>query len=106
MSRYFPHETLEVYKLAVQVARKILAAKFPRGLSPLRDQAVRASTSMPLNIAEGNARRGDAKKNHFEIARGSAAETCAILDVVQIDDYEQIQYDLRRIAAMLYNLSK
>ena len=42
-----------------------------------RDQWLRASQSIPLNIAEGNGKTADADRiRHFEMARGSALE-CA-----------------------------
>jgi len=39
-----------------------------------RDQLKRASLSVVLNIAEGNARRGKDKLNRFSFAEGSARE--------------------------------
>jgi four helix bundle protein len=48
----------------------------------LRDQLLRASSSAVLNTAEGfgSASRG-VKRRHYEIARGSAMECVAILDL-------------------------
>ena len=106
MSRYFQHEKLEVYKLSVSVTRRVLKLNFPKGFSALKDQAFRAVTSIPLNIAEGNGRNGAARKNHFEIARGSAAEVCAILDCVELKGADGVQEDLRAIGAMLRTLAK
>jgi four helix bundle protein len=40
----------------------------------VKDQLRRASVSVLLNIAEGNARRGKDKMNRFAIAEGSARE--------------------------------
>jgi four helix bundle protein len=49
----------------------------------LRDQLDRASISIVLCIAEGAGRRTSADKAHFfTIARGSAAECGAILDLL------------------------
>jgi len=106
MARDFPHERLEAYKLALSTARWVLKLKFPRGLSHLRDQAVRCSTSIPLNIAEGNALMGDARRNHLRIAHGSAAELCALLDLIDFPDTEEQQHNLRRVGAMLYVLAR
>ena len=98
----FRHETLDVYRLAVEVARKIRRAQWPRRTAHIRDQAVRGSESMVLNIAEGVARGpGDARKNHHSLAFGSAAETLAALDVVDLPDKDEIDQLLRRIGAML-----
>ena len=46
---------------------------------PARDQWLRASQSIPLNIAEGNGKTADAdRRRYFEIAGGSARECAAI----------------------------
>ena len=48
-----------------------------------KDQLDRASTSIPLNIAEGNGKFSNADRARFlEIARGSALESAASLDVL------------------------
>ena len=45
---------------------------------PARDQWLRASQSIPLNIAEGNGKTAEAdRRRYFEIARGSALECAA-----------------------------
>ena len=50
----------------------------------LRDQLDRASASIVLNIAEAAGRRAQKEKGHFyAIARGSAMECAAILDVAR-----------------------
>jgi len=103
---HFDHERLHAYKLAVSIARRIAKARFPRGDAGLKDQAVRASRSSALNIAEGAARGGKAKANHYRIALGSAAETCSVLDITAIDNGDEIQNDLRRLGAMLHSLSR
>jgi hypothetical protein len=58
MDYRFDHENLDVYRLALEVAREIAAWPAPRGWAALHDQAVRASSSAVLNIAEGRARGG------------------------------------------------
>ena len=73
------HERLDVYRVALDVARWARATEFPRGDSALRDQAKRAADSAVLNIAEGSTQRGRARANHYRIAAGSAAEACAVL---------------------------
>ena len=102
----FTHEGFDCYRLAVRVARWLHRTRFPRGSADLRRQAVRAADSVVLNIAEGFARDGGAGKNHFRIALGSAAETCAVLDLVDIPEADDRQHDLRRIGAMLAKLSR
>jgi len=100
----FPHEILDCYRLAVGVARWVLAQRFPPRCSELADQAVRAATSVPLNIAEA-CRQGAAGRNHFRIAMGSAAELCAVLDLVDLPGGAERQAELRRIGAMLRRLA-
>ena len=57
MQRLFDHEKLEVYQagLALIVWLEPILQKLPKSLSVI-DQLDRASTSIPLNIAEGNGR--------------------------------------------------
>ena len=102
----FDHERFDCYRLALGVARWLRNARFPRGDADLRRQAVRAADSVVLNIAEGTSRRNDAAKNHFRIALGSAAETCAVLDLVAIAGARERQQELRRVGAMLAVMSR
>src|SRR5689334_21324883 len=97
----FPHESLDCYRLAVGVARWTAAARFPGRHADLADQAMRAAQSVPLNIAEGCARGGQAGRNHYRIALGSAAELTAVLDLVDLPGAADRQAELRRIGAML-----
>lgn len=49
------------------------------------DQWLRASQSIPLNIAEGNGKTVEAdRKRYFEIARGWVLESAAIQDVLVV----------------------
>ena len=74
-------ETFEVYLVSLDACRSCvpLAASLDANL---RDQLRRASSSVVLNTAEGFglASRG-VKRRHYEIARGSAMECVAILDL-------------------------
>jgi len=47
----------------------------------LADQLLRASSSTPLNLSEGSARRGADRMHLYRIAAGSAAETRTCLQV-------------------------
>ena len=98
---YFNHEKLEVYQVALSVARAVAAVRVGCGL---KDQLTRAANSIVLNIAEGAARRGDAQKNHYRIALGSAAEVAAGLDLARVDG--EVAHDIRRVGAMLARLSR
>jgi four helix bundle protein len=75
-------DRLDVYRLAREF--DLFAARVlpHRGCAWLRDQLQRASSSIPLNIAEGCGRHARPEKAHFYlIARGSAMECAAVLDV-------------------------
>ncbi len=84
MKIYFDHEKLDVYREAINFCTwvgKFLAAISARGAA--KDQLDRASTSSPLNIAEGNGKFSpNDRARFFEIARGSALESAAALDVL------------------------
>jgi four helix bundle protein len=77
-------ERLDVYAvaLAFQVHAHALAL---RSDAVVRDQLRRASLSCVLNIAEGAGQRSRAqKRNLYGIARGSAMECAAIVDVLRL----------------------
>lgn len=104
MSPGFPHESLDCYRIAVGVARWVAATRFPSRHADLADQAMRAAQSVVLNIGEGMALQGAARRHHLRIALGSAAEACAVLDLVALPEGPARQADLRRIGAMLRRL--
>ena len=73
-------DTFDAYRIALDGCRS--CAPIATALSAsLRDQLLRASSSVVLNIAEGfgSSSRG-VKRRHYDIARGSAIECVAILD--------------------------
>jgi four helix bundle protein len=80
-------EKLDVYRLSIgDVARVCEKAKTLIGVHrPARDQWLRTSQSIPLNIAEGNGKTADVdRRRYIEIARGSALECVAIADVLVV----------------------
>ncbi len=81
------YEKLDVYQRTIEFLTIVLAAidDFPRGHSAVRDQLKRAAMSIALNIAEGVGRtsKHDAKR-FYSIARGSALESGAVLDVCSL----------------------
>lgn len=83
-ARQFDHEKLEVYQISLRFvasATEILE-RIPKTLA-VHNQLDRASTSIPLNIAEGTAKFTAADRcRFFDIARGSAVECVACLDVL------------------------
>ena len=106
------HEKLEVYRRALDFSdqSEVLAGTIPHRRADLQDQLRRASSSIPLNIAEGAGEFSPADKARFyRIARRSAAECSAILDVLgrtvgPVDP--RLQQELREIAAMLTAMVK
>ncbi len=112
MSAVFDHEKLQVYQRAldfVEFAASVLEELAKRVAA--HDQLERASTSIPLNIAEGNGKFTPADRcRFFDIARGSALECAAVLDVLcrkaliteqKADEGKQL---LREIVSMLVGL--
>jgi len=86
MKTYFDHERLDVYQESIAFCGWVgellgdVTAK-----AAAKDQIDRASTSLPFNIAEGNGKFSDADRSRFlEIARGSALECAACLDVLVV----------------------
>jgi four helix bundle protein len=81
---HFEHERLDVYKAAIAflaLADEILE-HLPKGRGRLADQLERAATSVSFNIAEGAGEfAANEKARIYRIARRSATECAAILDV-------------------------
>ena len=81
------HEKLDVYQCAIEFLGVAFAivGRLPRGHAALADQLRRAATSIPLNIAEAAGKTSAQERMHFHaIARGSAMECGAIMDVVRL----------------------
>lgn len=108
------HESLEAYQAAIDFLALVvpLLEHLPRGHGPVADQLRRAGLSIPLNIAEGYGKRGKGDRARFyDIARGSAHECGAILDVSRVlrlvdePTYGQGKTLLHRIVSMLVKLA-
>jgi four helix bundle protein len=81
---HFEHERLDVYKAAIAFLALVdeIHEHLPKGRGHLADQLERASTSILLNIAEGAGEFSSPEKARiYRIARRSATECAAILDV-------------------------
>ena len=112
MKIYFDHEKLDVYREAIVFCGWV--GEFLNAISAkaaAKDQLDRASTSIPLNIAEGNGKFSTKDRaRFFEMARGSALECAACLDVLlvrKLASEEQVilsKERLSRIVQMLIGL--
>jgi len=110
----FDHEKLEVYREAIGFIAWLSALlEGTVRVGDVKDQLDRASTSIPLNIAEGNGKYTPKDRcRFFDTAHGSALECAAGLDVLVAKAKltpEQIRpgkETLQRIVRMLMGLIK
>lgn len=110
----FDHEDLDVY----QVALKLIAWLDPRLTkfscsADLCSKLDKSTTSIVLNIAEGNGRfTGPDQSKFYQTAYKATVQSSALLDLAGSNEIEQIasvaegRELLRRVAAMLTALSK
>ena len=92
--------TLDLAKDYYQLSRHL---KLP---AHLKDQFLRSSSSVALNLSEGNAKMSEKEKLRFyEIAHGSFRESVTILDLENIED-KQIREVADRLGASLYKLTR
>ena len=114
MEKKFSHEKLIVYNRSLEFVEFVenLLSKFKDRLN-VYDQIDRSSTSIPLNIAEGTGKFTVKDKNrYYDIARGSAVESAACLDVllkrnrITIEENVKGKELLFEIVSMLIGLIK
>jgi four helix bundle protein len=103
-------QKLDVYQRSIEFLSLVreVVRHIPRGHADLIDQLRRSSQSIPQNIAEGVGKVSRADKTKYlGIARGSAMESAAHLDVMHVDEllapelYARGLELLERIIAML-----
>lgn len=116
-TQQFSHEKLEVYQLALSFVGWLadllpeLKANKEARIGEVVDQIDRASTSIVLNLAEGNGRRATKQRaRFFDDARGSATECAGCLDLmvakslVSAERVEEGKTILVRVVSMLTKL--
>lgn len=111
---WFDHEKLEVYREAIAFVAWLSALlESTVRVGDVKDQLDRASTSIPLNIAEGNGKYSPKDRcRFFDIAHGSALECAAGLDTlvakskVTSEQARPGKEMLQRIVRMLMGLIK
>jgi four helix bundle protein len=109
MKIYFDHEKLDVYRDSIAFcgwAGEFLGAVSAKAAA--KEQLDRASTSIPLNIAEGNGKfSARDRARFFEVARGSALECAACLDVLlarKLANEDQVVLGKERLARIVQML--
>jgi four helix bundle protein len=106
---YFDHEKLGVYQEAIAfcgwVGESLVGIS---ARAAAKDQLDRASTRIPLNITEGNGKfSAKNRARFFEMARGSALECAACLDVLlarKLTGEEQVALSKERLARIVQML--
>jgi four helix bundle protein len=110
----FGYERLDVHRAAIEyVGWAYRLCEGMKGHRNAKEQLLRASQAIPLNIAEGNGKATDGDRRRcFEIARGSALECGAIRDVLEVcgalsaAENAGAKAVLDRIVAMLTKLGR
>ena len=114
MEIFFDHEKLKVYQKAIEFVKwsENVNKKVSTKIAVV-DQFDRASTSIALNIAEGNGKySGKDRCRYFDIARASSFECASCLDIMfvkKIIDEELLKEGktiLKEIVSMLIGLIK
>jgi four helix bundle protein len=111
---WFDHEKLDVYREAIAFSAWLSALLDTAvRVGDVKDQLDRASTSIPLNIAEGNGKYNPKDRcRFFDIAHGSALECSAGLDILVAkakltsDQIRPGKESLQKIVRMLMGLIK
>lgn len=83
--------TFQAFEVALEIVRSLeeLLASLDRRDPDLARQLRRAAASVPLNVSEGNRRKGKDRIHLFRVAAGSADEVAASLRVAEAFGYVQ-----------------
>jgi four helix bundle protein len=97
-------KNFRTYEIAKDFYKLIEQIEWP---PHLRDQALRAASSIVLNIAEGAGLPSKKQKSkHYNIAMGSLREVQAALDINLAADTRKLEKSADHLAANLYKLCK
>ena len=114
MSHQFDHEKLNVYYEALDFVGHAteLLERVPKRVA-VYDQLDRASTAIPLNIAEGTGKFTPPDRcRYYDTAHGSALECAACLDVLVVkkilkkQEITEAKAVLIKVVSMLVGLTK
>ena len=114
MTIIFDHEKLKAYQTAIRfiVWLQPILENIPRKHA-VHDQLDRSSTSIALNIAEGNGKYTSKDRcRYFDISRGSTLESASALDIlaakglIKPEETSAGKEMLREIVSMLVGLIK
>lgn len=95
-------KTFRTLELAIEFHEKVESLKLT---GHMRDQLLRAASSVALNLAEGNGKSSEKEKKRFyQIAYASVKETQTILRLIKADDEVKALAD--RLGASTYKLVK
>ncbi len=106
MRTLFDHENLRVYQGAIEFVAWLegVIPSIKRSVSA-RDHLIRASSGIPVNIAEATGKRsGNERRQFIDTAYGSALECAACLDVLSVLGYlaaKRAQEGKGRISAVV-----
>ena len=105
-------QRLDVYQRAIEFLALVgdIVGDLPKGHADRADQLVRAAESVVRNIAEGAGRWSEADcAKHYKVARGSAMECAASLDVMRLRKLvppERYERGIRLLEAVVAMLTK
>jgi len=93
-------QNFKTYQLAKAFYQKVIPIKY--GSANLRDQMLRAASSVALNLAEGSAKSSAKERARFyEISLASLREAQAVIDLQNI---QKLSADADMLGAHIYRL--
>jgi four helix bundle protein len=97
------HGNFRSYDLAVQVFKQFRKLPLP---AYLRDQGLRAASSVVLNLAEGSGKDSPAdRRRYYQIAMGSTRELQSVLDLVDAVP-PSLRQEVDHLGACVYKLCR